>query len=80
MGRKTPHSGHGREKSGLWRVLHANPTPAQNASTGSENANNNTASGSYLDEIEKAKTLHENGVISDVEFQELKSKILSRSY
>lgn len=58
----------------------ATPTPTQNAPTASENANNNAASGSYLDEIEKAKTLHENGVISDVEFQELKSKILSRSY
>lgn len=58
----------------------ATPTPSKNASTGSEIGQNNNTSGSYLEEIEKAKALHDSGVISDVEFQELKSKILSRSY
>jgi Short C-terminal domain/Bacterial PH domain len=36
------------------------------------------AGGSALDELERAKKLLDSGVISDVEFNEMKSKILSR--
>lgn len=36
------------------------------------------ASGSALDELERAKKLLDSGVVSDAEFNEIKSKILSR--
>lgn len=42
------------------------------------NAGTAGASASALDELERAKKLLDSGVISDVEFNEIKSKILSR--
>jgi hypothetical protein len=54
-------------------VLHTSPSQLNNEST-------NRNAFSVTEEIEKAKKLLDSGAINDVEFQEIKSKILSRSF
>jgi hypothetical protein len=50
-----------------------NPMPG--FATGGSGASSGS---SGFDDLEKAKKLHDSGAISDAEYQELKSKILSR--
>ena len=66
------------ESGGVFIGQASNPIQSNNSATDNQN-NQQQKKVDITDELLKLKKLLDEGVLSDVEFQEMKSKILSRN-